>query len=179
MAQQSRISRYATERARLLLGCYRTGDANDPETYVAAIAASLARFPEEIITEVTHPVDGLPARLSWLPTVKDIRDACDAAMEPTRRRALADRQIKEQLADRAEPDRTNRPTSDDMKSKYGANWGLEADRRGEEFGPDRVKSILSQPLSAHQLCASLSREVRAWSQDVAGDDITIVALAIA
>jgi sigma-B regulation protein RsbU (phosphoserine phosphatase) len=56
---------------------------------------------------------------------------------------------------------------------------LEADRRGEEFGPDRVKSILSQPLSADQLCASLSREVRAWSQDVAGDDITIVALAIA
>src|SRR5664279_169410 len=56
---------------------------------------------------------------------------------------------------------------------------LEADRRGEEFGPDRVKSILSQPLSAHQLFASLSREVRAWSQDVAGDDITIVALAIA
>jgi sigma-B regulation protein RsbU (phosphoserine phosphatase) len=56
---------------------------------------------------------------------------------------------------------------------------LEADRRGEEFGPDRVKSILSQPLSAEQLCASLSKEVKAWSQDVAGDDITIVALAIA
>ncbi len=56
---------------------------------------------------------------------------------------------------------------------------LEADRRGEEFGPDRVKVILSQPLSAEQLCASLSREVRAWSQDVAGDDITIVALNVA
>jgi len=56
---------------------------------------------------------------------------------------------------------------------------LEADRRGEEFGPDRVKSILSQPLSADQLCASLSRKVRAWSQNVAGDDITIVALNIA
>jgi sigma-B regulation protein RsbU (phosphoserine phosphatase) len=56
---------------------------------------------------------------------------------------------------------------------------LEADRRGEEFGPDRVKTILAQPLSAEQLCASLSREVRAWSQDVAGDDITIVSLAIA
>jgi sigma-B regulation protein RsbU (phosphoserine phosphatase) len=56
---------------------------------------------------------------------------------------------------------------------------LEADRRGEEFGADRVKGILSQPLSAEQLCASLSGEVRSWSQDVAGDDITIVALDIA
>jgi hypothetical protein len=34
---------YAAERARLLLGCYRTGDANDPETYVAAITAILSR----------------------------------------------------------------------------------------------------------------------------------------
>jgi len=56
---------------------------------------------------------------------------------------------------------------------------LEADQRGEEFGADRVKRILSQPLSADQLCASLSREVRAWSQGIAGDDITIVAVEIA
>ena len=142
----------------MLLGCYRTGDANDPETYVAAIAASLARFPEEIITEVTHPVDGLPARLSWLPTVKDIRDACDAAMEPTRRRALADRQIKEQLADRAEPDRTNRPTSDDMKAKYGANWGLsslEPKRTEADFKAPSWQAIASMysadPSRIHRL----------------------------
>ncbi len=55
---------------------------------------------------------------------------------------------------------------------------LEANQRGEEFGPDRVKRILSQPLSAEQLCSSLSREVRTWSQGVPGDDITIVAVGI-
>ena len=56
---------------------------------------------------------------------------------------------------------------------------LEADQGGEEFGADRIKRILSQPLSAEQLCASLGREVRAWSKGVAGDDITIVAIEIA
>jgi sigma-B regulation protein RsbU (phosphoserine phosphatase) len=56
---------------------------------------------------------------------------------------------------------------------------LEADQHGEEFGPERVKRILFQPLSADMLCASLSSEVRAWSNDVAGDDITIVAVNIA
>ena len=55
---------------------------------------------------------------------------------------------------------------------------LEADQRGEEFGEARVKQILAQPLSADQLCSSLGREVRAWSQGVAGDDITIVAVQI-
>jgi serine phosphatase RsbU (regulator of sigma subunit) len=56
---------------------------------------------------------------------------------------------------------------------------LEADQRGEEFGEARVKRILQQPLSAVQLCNSLSREVSAWSQGIARDDITIVAVDIA
>ena len=56
---------------------------------------------------------------------------------------------------------------------------LEADRRGEEFGEDRVKQILSQPLSADQLCASVGRDVSTWSRGVAADDVTIVAVEIA
>jgi len=56
---------------------------------------------------------------------------------------------------------------------------LEADQRGEEFGEDRVKQVLSQPLSADQLCASVGRDVSAWSRGVAADDITIVAVEIA
>jgi sigma-B regulation protein RsbU (phosphoserine phosphatase) len=56
---------------------------------------------------------------------------------------------------------------------------LEADQQGEEFGTARVKRILSQTMSANQLCTSLGRELSAWSRGVAGDDITIVAVQIA
>jgi serine phosphatase RsbU (regulator of sigma subunit) len=56
---------------------------------------------------------------------------------------------------------------------------LEASQRGEEFGDDRVKKILAQPLTADQLCASVSSEVSAWSHGIAADDITIVAVQIA
>jgi serine phosphatase RsbU (regulator of sigma subunit) len=55
---------------------------------------------------------------------------------------------------------------------------LEAAQAGEEFGEARVKRILSQPLSAGQICASLATEVSAWSQGVAGDDITILAVEV-
>lgn len=55
---------------------------------------------------------------------------------------------------------------------------LEATQRGEEFGEARVKQILAQPLTADQLCTSVSREVSAWSRGIAGDDITIVAVDI-
>jgi len=126
MAQHARISEYATERARLLLGCYRTGDANDPDTYVAAIAATLARYSEAIITDVTHPVSGLPSKKSWLPTVKEVFDACEEHDERARHAIAREKRIKEQLAARAEEDRLKeqRPTLEQMKAKYGENWGL-------------------------------------------------------
>jgi serine phosphatase RsbU (regulator of sigma subunit) len=56
---------------------------------------------------------------------------------------------------------------------------LEASQRGQEFGEDRVKQVLSRPLSASDLCQSLGAEIGAWSQGVANDDVTIVAVGIA
>ncbi|MCU1293067.1 MAG: hypothetical protein JWP08_1917 [Bryobacterales bacterium] len=129
MGRQAKISAYATERARLLLGCYRTGDANDPETYVAAIAAMLAHYPEQIITDVTHPVSGLPAQKSWLPTVKEVRDACEEIVERDALHEARQQRIREQLANRAredadKDDRSQRPSYDALKEKYGAAWGI-------------------------------------------------------
>lgn len=60
-----------------MFGCYRKGDANDPDTYVAAVAAVLAGYDLEVIRKVTDPRFGLPRRLSWMPTVKEVADACD------------------------------------------------------------------------------------------------------
>jgi hypothetical protein len=121
------------ERARLLLGCYRTGEANDPETYVAAIAATLSRFPEEVVTQVTHPATGLPAKKGWLPTVKEVHDACEQAAEPIIQQELREKRIAEQLAAREEEERMRaqpRPTLEQMREKYGENWGIpKADER--------------------------------------------------
>lgn len=60
-----------------MFGCYRKGDANDPEIYTAAIAATLADFPPEVQDFVTDPRTGLPSRLKWLPTVAEVREACE------------------------------------------------------------------------------------------------------
>jgi hypothetical protein len=121
---------YAASRAKLLLGCYRTGDANDPETYVAAITAVLARYSEGIITSVTHPVTGLPSKKDWLPTVKEVHDACEEAAAPAIRQQQRDRQIAQTLAEREaiEAQRGEvRPTLEQLKAKYGPDWGLDLD----------------------------------------------------
>ena len=67
----------AAERARLLFGCYRRGDANDPETYTAAVAANLALYAPEVVWRVTDPVDGIATRVGFLPTLQELREECE------------------------------------------------------------------------------------------------------
>lgn len=78
------------ERARLMFGCYRRGDANDPDIYVAACTAVLTHYSAEIVKAVTDPVFGLPSRKSetgWsgLPDVADVKAACEAEAVRTER----------------------------------------------------------------------------------------------
>ena len=56
---------------------------------------------------------------------------------------------------------------------------IEADRAGEEFGELRVKGILSESDEAEEICRSVSAAVSSWTNGMAGDDITIVAIDIA
>lgn len=69
------------KRTAILFGCYRRGDANDPEIYTAAIAATLADFSAEVVEYVTDPRSGLPAKLKWLPAVAEVREACQKHKE--------------------------------------------------------------------------------------------------
>ena len=75
----------AAQRAALLFGCYRRGDANDPDTYSAAVAAVLSRFPQHVVEYVTDPRTGLAGTYEWLPSVAEVKKAC------TERQAYLDR----------------------------------------------------------------------------------------
>ncbi len=88
-----------------MFGCFRKGDANDPEIYVASITAMLSKYPEEIIIAVTHPATGMPIKTNFLPSVKEIYDACEEIMVPIRAAKIMDARRKKQLAERDEWER--------------------------------------------------------------------------
>ena len=100
--------------AARLLGCYRSGDAHDPETYIAAVVAVLAAYPAEVIRAVTEPASGIASTVKWLPAIAEIKEACEARM-PSRSARWAeswDRAAAAQLAQRqtlALTDRRRRP----------------------------------------------------------------------
>jgi hypothetical protein len=69
---------YAAERARLLFGSYRKGDANDPDTYVAAVAAVLAGYPEDVVAFVTDPRTGVQRKFpKWMPNSGEVAEFCE------------------------------------------------------------------------------------------------------
>ena len=53
----------AAKQTRILVGCYRKGDAVDPEVYVTSGAAVLANYPESVVMMVTNPIHGIPGSM--------------------------------------------------------------------------------------------------------------------
>lgn len=118
----------AIERAKILAGCYRKDDAADPETYLMAVSAVLAEYAPDIVSQVTDPRSGLPSRLNWLPSVKEVRDACEEIDQRRRRMAEAAAREREQLEARRKDEAAKaiKPTLEQLRDKYGPNWGLAA-----------------------------------------------------
>ena len=92
-----------------MFGCYRKGDANDPDTYTAAVAAVLSEYPEDTIRHVTDPRTGMPSRprvdrtgrsYTGLPDVGDVRLACEDHYRPTRLAMDREAAERRQLAER-------------------------------------------------------------------------------
>lgn len=64
----------------MLFGCFRKGDANDPEIYTAAVASVLADYEPDVIVRVTDPRTGLPRKTKFLPNPAEVGEACDEAL---------------------------------------------------------------------------------------------------
>lgn len=117
--QRQAKAAYSAERARLLFGQFRKGDANDPQTYTASIAAVLAEYPDDIVRQATDPRTGLGAHLSWLPTVKEVHDFCREIVEAEASAARRERDLQTQIASRAEYERIREsaPTREELKER--------------------------------------------------------------
>lgn len=113
-----------------MFGCYRKGDANDPETYVAAITATLSHYPEDVIRDVTHPVGGLPSKIFHLPSVAEVHKECESKIAHRRLRTAMEHRFAKQLAEREAIDaapkedtervaKAMRELSDQLKSGIG------------------------------------------------------------
>ena len=149
----------AKKGAARLLGCFRAGDANDPETYTAAVIAVLNRYPIEVIREVTEPATGLPSISKWLPTISEIRNECDVLVGRIETRARLDRELAEQFEARQTlqiTDGRQRPTYEELRRQCH-EVGLMIGPKGSRMPPiDPVSVQKKYGISAAQWDAILN-----------------------
>jgi hypothetical protein len=94
---------YCLRRTEIMLSCYRKDEAHNPEIYNSAVSAILADgYPQDIVDYVTDPRTGLPSRNKFLPTVAEVREACEMLMEPRRQHEDKLKRRAEQLDARDE-----------------------------------------------------------------------------
>jgi hypothetical protein len=68
--------------------------------YTTAIAAVLAEYPADIVREVTDPRRGIQTKLNWLPTVAEVKKACEQLAAPRRQQAAYAAAVRRQLEER-------------------------------------------------------------------------------
>ena len=59
-----------------------------------AVTATMSRYPDDVVRSVTDPRSGLPSKSQFLPTIYEVRTACELAMKP--RRDAEARRLREQ-----------------------------------------------------------------------------------
>lgn len=115
-----------------MFGCYRKDEVSNPEFYLTAAVGVLTRYSEQTILKITDPVRGLPATSKFLPSIAEIKTACEIEQTHFEATAASDKRRAEQLKATQEDDglrreRATRPTYDELKEKYGddeGGWGF-------------------------------------------------------
>jgi hypothetical protein len=68
----------ALKLARRLVGSFRSADLADPDIFATTLSSVFARFPFDDGVAVIDPIDGLPAKSPFCPTLSEVVEALQA-----------------------------------------------------------------------------------------------------
>jgi hypothetical protein len=106
---------------KVLFGSYRLDQYSDPEMFKVNIGMVLEQYPIDTVRFVTDPRTGIQRRCNWPPTVKEVVDACDQHIQASARTARYRNWGKRNAIEGPKP---VKPTLEELKAKYGPNWGI-------------------------------------------------------
>jgi hypothetical protein len=131
-----------------LLRSFPDAGSRDVEVFATAVVTILMHYPLDVVEEVCDPYYGLPSKQNWVPTLFEIRKACDAVAIPRQRAAARQAQLEQQLRERGEEERrllaAPRPTYEEIKADL-AKHGIFIGRNG------RVQDVLTPEMARQKL----------------------------
>jgi hypothetical protein len=123
----------ATQAADRLFGFFPQSGASDPQIFMAGVVELLSGYPAWVADRILSPKHGLPAHHTFLPSIKEIRERCEDEFKAHRYAREFEQtsdalRLKYSAPQLAGPPPAPRPTYDELKAKYGPNWGLSAEK---------------------------------------------------
>ena len=132
---------YTLQKAEMIFSCYRKDETQDPEVYVAAVAAVLSGYPTTIIDYVCDPRTGITGTNKWLPSVSEVKEACDIhanrIAQDVERRKRIERQFKER------DEWMNQVPTERLKEK-GKAWLDRKDPVAQQLSGQKAKAPLTE-----------------------------------
>jgi hypothetical protein len=139
---------------KMIRGYANRGSAD--KSYIGAIADLLCQYPRSLAIECADPVRGVVLTTKFMPTPADIAGWMEPRVDRMKGRADFEDGAERQLRERREyTERVSRPreTYDELKAKYGPNWGiaqgkptggfpaLTLDQVREKYGATKVDAV--------------------------------------
>jgi hypothetical protein len=112
------------QRAGLVVGCYPERGLADPKVFITAMASVLECYPEDVVRRVTAPRTGITGRSKFLPSVAEVRQACEDEIEWARKVERRQKMLSDHVAQLEAP-KSERPSIEDIKAKLGPDYGIE------------------------------------------------------
>ena len=123
----------AMDAVTKLVAAFPNGGAQAGRSYLGALASILVTYPKIVALECADPLRGIARETKFLPTVADIVGWCEHKTQDMRgpiEREDRDARFARERAERAaaearrDAERPHRPTIDELRAKYGPNWGI-------------------------------------------------------
>lgn len=131
----------------MLFSAYRTDQYADPDGFLTSLGAVLEQYPNEVVIHVTDPRTGVQRGQKFPPTIAEIVEACDAKIAEINRHQRFRDWGKPDEPPALEAPRDTRLSLDELKAKYGKNWGLKS--LDEKPSSSNYKAPTKEELSAH------------------------------
>ena len=92
---------------------------------MTSLGMVLEQYPDEVIVYVTDPRTGVQRKSKWPPTISEIVEACDGRVAELARIDRFENFARIAGPALLEPPREKRLSKEELKAKYGPNWGLD------------------------------------------------------
>jgi hypothetical protein len=115
-----------TKRVALMFSGYRLSDFTDPAGAALSMCSVFEDYSDEIIKFATDPKTGVQRQCKWPPTINEVVEFCDAKVAYIAQMARFKNWGKSNTL-MLEGPQEPKPTLDELKAKYGKDWGLGRD----------------------------------------------------